>query len=192
MWEFLKAPFQQIVDFVKRQVERFSKTQQAKFETTLSAPPSTAATRDLLLGGSIAIAALGSTFALMTNLLSKVEMHHILYALLGIALVVLVPGFVMGFLKLRRRDMSAILEASGWAINIRMKMTRSLGGLFTRRPCVPEDARKESKDLLPQLVRQLGDRSFSLRRTMTAALVAVIVFAVIFVIVWFAIPLLVG
>jgi len=192
MWEFLKAPFQQVTDFVKKQVERFSKAQQAKLDTTLSAPPSAAATRDLLLGGSIAIAALGSTFALMTNLLSKVGKHHILYAVLGIALVVLVPGFIMGFLKLRRRDMSAILEASGWAINIRMKMTRGLGGLFTRRPGVPKDARKESKDLLPQLVRQFSDRSFSLRRTMTAALIAVIVFAIVVLMIWFALPLLVG
>jgi len=192
MWEFLKAPFQQIADFVKKHVERFSKTQEAKFETTLSSPPSAAATRDLLLGGSIAIAALGSTFALMTNLLSKVEMHHILYTILGIAFVVLVPGFIMGFLKLKRRDMSAILEASGWAINIRMKMTRSLGRLFTRRPKVPKDGRKQSKDVLPQILRQLGDRSFNLRRTLTAALIAIVVSAVIFLIVWFAIPLLMG
>jgi len=192
MWEFLKAPFQQVTDFMKRQVERFSKTQQAKIETTLSAPPSAAATRDLLLGGSIAIAALGSTFALMTNLLSKVKTYHILYTILGIAFVVLVPGFIMGFLKLKRRDMSAILEASGWAINIRMKMTRSLGRLFTRRPKVPKDARKQSKDVLPQILRQLGDRSFSLRRALTAALIAIVVSAVIFLIVWFAIPLLGG
>jgi len=191
LWEFLKAPFQQVSNFVKKQIERFSKGQQAKLETGLAAPTPTAATRDILLGGSIAIAALGSAFAYVTKALSEVKLYHILYVLLGIGAVAFVPAFILGFMKLRKRDMTAIIEASGWAINLRMKMTRSLGRLFTRRPGLPKGARKESRDLLPQFVQQFRDRSFSARRTALAALIALIVFGIIFATVWYAIPVLV-
>jgi len=182
--EFLKAPFQQIADFVKGQIERFSKAQQAKLETGLAAPTSSAATRDILLGGSIAVAALGSAFAYITNALSKVEPYHVLYVLLGIAAVAIVPALIMGFMKLRKRDMAGIIEASGWAINIRMKMTRSLGRIFTRRPGLPKGARKPSKDLLPKFAREFGDGPVSLRKVTTAvllmfALLAIVVIALL-------------
>ncbi|MFH0962746.1 MAG: hypothetical protein V2A58_01895, partial [Planctomycetota bacterium] len=61
--------------------------------------------------------------------------------------IVAVPTIVVAILKLRRRNMSALLEASGWAVNRRMRLTASLGRLFTRVPPFREDAEKRRFDL---------------------------------------------
>lgn len=51
-------------------------------------------------------------------------------------------GF-LGWLKLRGRDMSVLLEARGWALNGRMKLIRQLGLLFTVRPDLPKGSVKK-------------------------------------------------
>jgi cytochrome c-type biogenesis protein CcmH/NrfG len=54
--------------------------------------------------------------------------------------VVLVPTAIVAALKLRRRDLSAILEGAGWAINARMRLNRRQRRQFTRLPSYPEGA----------------------------------------------------
>ncbi|MCH7682986.1 MAG: kinesin, partial [Gemmatimonadetes bacterium] len=61
-----------------------------------------------------------------------------------------------GWSKLRKRDMSALLEACGWAVNFRMYMTRRLGHLFSHTPRLPEGARKERRDRVTLFLRQAG------------------------------------
>lgn len=51
-------------------------------------------------------------------------------------LAYLVPVVLSAWLKLRRRDLSALLEGSGWAINQRMYITKDLAKLFTQKPKV--------------------------------------------------------
>ena len=70
-----------------------------------------------------------------------------------------------GWNKLRRRDMSALLEACGWSVNFRMYMTRRLGYLFSRTPHLPEGARKERRDLVTLFLRQTGHGAFRWTRT---------------------------
>jgi len=48
---------------------------------------------------------------------------------------------VVALIKLRRRDLSAILEGSGWAINARMRLTRRQSRFFTQRPSYPLGAK---------------------------------------------------
>jgi hypothetical protein len=125
-------------------------------ESAVGAPASSAATRDLLLAGSVGIAALGSAFAYITKTISGLEKHHFLYAILGIAAVVFGPSLVMGYFKLRRRDLTALLEASGWAINLRMKLTGDLGRLFTHSPSLPKGSRRERRDLVEMFAQNIG------------------------------------
>ncbi len=62
----------------------------------------------------------------------------------------------MGFIKIRKRDMSVLLEASGWAVNVHMRLSATLGRLFTRVPYLPKDARKERRDVVAQFVKGFG------------------------------------
>jgi uncharacterized membrane protein len=94
------------------------------------------------MGGSIALAALGSGFAFITKTLSEVRWYTIVFTIAGAFLAVLVPTFISAFIKLKKRDMTTILEASGWAINVRMNLTFQLGRFFTRKPRPPAKVRR--------------------------------------------------
>ena len=154
--ESVRAPFQQITSFIRKQVDKFTKSREGKLEKSFTAPSASGMTRDLLLGGGIAIAALGTSFAYITKALSQVKPTHILVALAGIALVILLPGIIIGFIKIRKRDMSVLLEASGWAVNVHMRLNATLGRLFTHVPNLPKDACKERRDVVAQFVKGFG------------------------------------
>lgn len=63
-------------------------------------------------------------------------------AVLGIVLSISGPSMLIAWLKLRQRSLGPILDASGWAINNRMKLSTRLGGSLTKRPQpVPQSVR---------------------------------------------------
>ncbi|MBH06350.1 MAG: hypothetical protein CMJ20_08525 [Phycisphaeraceae bacterium] len=90
----------------------------------------------LLAGGGVALAAVGSALAYIADKISQ-NPTLILGGLGGAILAVLLPSILLAVLKLRRRDLSAILEGSGWAINLRMRLSRSQSHSFTRMPRYP-------------------------------------------------------
>ncbi|WP_067064001.1 hypothetical protein [Roseateles chitosanitabidus] len=55
-------------------------------------------------------------------------------ALVGIMLSISGPSMLIAWLKLRQRSLGPILDASGWAINNRMKLSTRLGTSLTKRP----------------------------------------------------------
>jgi len=156
VWESVKAPFQKFADFVRKQIEKITKSSEEKLVSTASSTSASGSARDLMLGGGLAIAALGSSFAYITKALSDVKPVQILIALLGLGTVVLLPGIFAGFAKIRKRDMSGLLEASGWAVNVRMRINRTMGRLFTHTPRLPKNARKERRDTVGKFVKELG------------------------------------
>lgn len=175
IWESVKAPFKQFSGFIKKQIDKFSKSRQAKLETTVAAPNASGMTRDLLLGGGIAIAALGSAAAYITKALSQVKAVHILAMLGVLAAFILLPGIIMGFAKIRKRDMGVLLEASAWAVNVHMRLNAALGRLFTHVPRLPEGARRERRDVLAQFVKEQGFSSLRSRKLTIVVLIAILI-----------------
>lgn len=94
-----------------------------------------------LLGGSVAVAAIGSALAYIINTLSSLSWLQILGGFGGAIGAVVIPAIAFAMLKLRRRDLSAVIEASGWAVNIRMKLSRRLQRVFTATPVYPARAK---------------------------------------------------
>ncbi|MBI5498081.1 MAG: hypothetical protein HY904_23970 [Deltaproteobacteria bacterium] len=161
--EAMKAPFRRASQLVSRKIDELAAAQLAAAEkralstgaalpglpAPAPAPPATPPPdvkpaapggfngRDLLLGGSIAFAALGSAFAYAVSALSSINPLSAVAAVAS--LVAVVAGFAgfLGWLKLRRRDMSILLEANGWAVNVPLVVTRRIGALFTRIPPLP-------------------------------------------------------
>ena len=170
LWEAVKAPFQRIGGLAAQKVERIAaretesieKATETGLEKIAATPtgeekPSTASAaapgqktsvRDLLLGGGLAFAAVGSSLAFIVKTLSEVNPLHLGAVVLALGMIVTLSSGFLGYLKLRSRDMSALLEAAGWAVNFRMKLTRRLGRLFTRRRELPKDAVKRRRDLI--------------------------------------------
>ncbi len=172
IWESLKAPFLQLTTFIRNQAEKFGKSRQAK---TGAVPGTSSIVRDLLLGGGIAVAALGSSFAYITKTLSQVKPFHILIAFAGIIVIILLPNIIMGFLKLRKRDLSVILEAGGCAVNLKMRLGINLGRLFTHMPRLPKGSIKERRDMVAESVRKFGYSSSNLKRLIIIAFVTFLV-----------------
>jgi len=95
-----------------------------------------------VVGGSVAIAALGSSFAFISRTFSEIGRINFLYTAAVLVLIVLVPTILLALLRLHARDIGKILEACGWAINGRMRLTMRLARLLSVTPPLPPRARK--------------------------------------------------
>ena len=154
--ESVKAPFHKISDFMKKQIDKISESSEDKLVKTASSTSASSAARDLMLGGGLAIAALGSSFAYITKALSEVKLVQVLLSLLGLAMIILIPSIIAGVTKIRKRDMSKLLEASGWAVNVHMRVNTAMGRLFTRTPYLPKGAHKERTDTVSKFMKEFS------------------------------------
>jgi len=150
--EALVSPFQRLAKSITGKIEAMTTVAEKKLDEAVkkvqvgkTAPPAAPAgvqgpaMGNILMGGGIAVAALGSSAAIMVNQLSRLG-WYVFVVIAGAILAVMLPSLIMAFLKLRRRDLSSILEASGWAINSRMRLTVRQGWFFTQEPKYPKAA----------------------------------------------------
>ncbi len=94
----------------------------------------------MLMGAGIAFAAIGSAAAFISKTLAGMSGLAISISIICIILAVLLPMFVLCLVKLRRQDLSALLEGNGWAINARMRLNGKLRRHFSRNGIYPKDA----------------------------------------------------
>ncbi|MFO0723446.1 MAG: hypothetical protein U1E65_06680 [Myxococcota bacterium] len=111
-------------------------------------PPAPAAApgaglQGLLVGGSIAFAALGSAMALIVQTVANIAPLKGLLAVAGVVVAIMGLSAFLGWLKLRKRDVSTLLEACGWAFNVRIYLRRALSLRFTRVPPLPSGSVRE-------------------------------------------------
>ena len=161
VWEALTMPFRRIGKLITGKIESIASNAEKKFDVQATTainqvpvgqpgqPPAAPAPATAIPGGragmvvgaSLAVAALGSAVAYITKTLAETHWAAILAGIAVALLAVLMPIALVAMLKLRRRDLSAILEGSGWGINARMRLTRRQKKYFTRRPPYPRHAR---------------------------------------------------
>lgn len=113
------------------------------------APAAAPAARKTDVGTVAAIGvALGSISAVMVGIFAKfIEMGPwIPVGLLGIVLAISCPSMLIAWLKLRQRSLGPILDASGWAINGRMKINLRLGDALSQTAKVPTSAKLSNRD----------------------------------------------
>ncbi|RYF58823.1 MAG: hypothetical protein EOO29_49655, partial [Comamonadaceae bacterium] len=67
-------------------------------------------------------------------------------AVAGIVIAISGPSMLIAWLKLRQRSLGPILDASGWAINGRMKVNVRLGASLSKVAHVPAQARRMTRD----------------------------------------------
>lgn len=148
--EALWAPFVRMGRFVMGKIEGWS----ARSEKNLlggvdaltegraaTAPPNPAATpAGMFLGVSLSFAAVGSSLALIARTLGTMHPGRLLGGLTGLIVLMLVPMSLVAFIKLWRQDLSDLLEAGGWSINARMRLTRAQRRHFTYRPKIRRPA----------------------------------------------------
>jgi hypothetical protein len=165
LWEAMTMPFQRIGRFISSKVEALAASGDKELDQTLekgytqvapgaaAAPPPAAPAQagglgGVIAAGGIAFAAVGSSLAFIVSQTKSLTLGDVLSAALIIAAIVMLPAGLLGWLKLRRRNLALLLEGSGWALNDRLKLTRELAGLVTRKPRRPKGSRVDRTDVL--------------------------------------------
>jgi hypothetical protein len=111
--------------------------------------------REMVFSGGMAVAALGSSFAFVTKTVKDLEWAYFGPAVLLVLAIVIIPTVLVADYKLRRRNLSDILEASGWAVNAPMRLTRNLAALLAVKPVHPESFTHMRHDVTNKLVKSL-------------------------------------
>lgn len=126
--------------------------------TKAKKPPASSTARDLMMTGSLTFAALGSSFAYISSTFAKLDWDQGMLALAVAFIVITLPILIVSSIKLHRRNMSSILEASGWAINARMRLTRDLAAILAPNPDKPGRVFRKKRDLLKGFSRKFKFR----------------------------------
>lgn len=136
--EAMVEPFVRISRAFFSRLEEFSSAAEEKIfqkgEKSKEKKKQDAFSGGMLAGGGFAVAALGSSFAFITKTLAGLSVKTVFFALLIFGGLIAIPAGIAAYYKLSRRDLSTILEGSGWGINSRMKLTKAQATRFTYRP----------------------------------------------------------
>jgi hypothetical protein len=103
--------------------------------------------RDLMIGTGFLIAGLGTALKLLSDAarqLSNPQTLQTLLMIIGVfvGLITLITA-INAWRKVRRRDLGVLLQASGWAINGRVRLTRPLTRFFCYKARLPKGAKKQ-------------------------------------------------
>lgn len=88
----------------------------------------------------IAVGLLGQAVGGLFTVVSGLPPWKTVLGVLAVILAVSGPSVIIAYFKLRARDLGPILNACGWAINSRVKLTLKLGQLLTQEAQVPVTA----------------------------------------------------
>ncbi|MEQ1505238.1 MAG: hypothetical protein ABMB14_23610 [Myxococcota bacterium] len=139
---FFRAKSDSLLKLGARLVTDFGGTVPARLEQLVTLPGVSA----LPPGPQTAWSVASVPLAIVLVVLGIVAVPAILY---------LVPVVIAAWLRLRRRDLATLLEASGWAINTRLYLDRALAIQLTRRP--PDD-RIAARTVAPTVRTNRADR----------------------------------
>ena len=102
--------------------------------------------RDLMIGVGFLAAGLGTALKFLSETarqFANPQVVKMVFIILGVFVAVMALfTAISAWGKLRRRDLGGLLQASGWAINGRMRLTRVMARIFTRHTPLPPLARR--------------------------------------------------
>jgi hypothetical protein len=200
LWEAMVMPFGRIGHFVTSKIEGMAaageKSLDAQLEKGLvpvvapapgapavaAAPLQTAGPAGFIAAVGITFAALGSSLAFILTQVKSLTLFDVITAAIIIVTGVMVPSGLLGWLKLRKRNLALLLEGAGWALNDRLILTRGLASLITRRPKLPKHARVDRTDVLRSVLVKVREDDEQERSSM--GLWLGLTLGILFVVLW--------
>ena len=91
----------------------------------------------MLAAGGIALGAVGAGLASLFNTMKALTWWELPLVIIGVVLMISFPSMVIAWLKLRKRTLAPLLDASGWAVNGRTLISARLGRVLTTRATLP-------------------------------------------------------
>lgn len=165
VWE----PYKKIGRFISEQINKFTGAQDDKLlsaatqkisglASSLATPaaPKPAGATPFDIGKSVgifaaiglALGALGTAVASIARAVFALSWYEIPLIFVALFLIISGPSVVLAWLKLRKRSIGPLLEASGWAINSRVPINISLGHKLTDTAILPDNALRSYNDPL--------------------------------------------
>ena len=90
--------------------------------------------------------ALGTALAAIFSAFLSLPVWKMPLVVLGLMLLVSGPSMLLAWLKLRRRNLGPLLDANGWAVNIRARLNLTFGARLTRVAQLPSGASRALTD----------------------------------------------
>ncbi|MBN1557600.1 MAG: hypothetical protein JW951_05585 [Lentisphaerae bacterium] len=119
---------------------------------------------------ALAAGAVGTAFAALVKAFLAVAWWQKLLAVLAVLVLISGPSVLLSWLKLRLRVLGPLLDATGWAVNARVKINAVLGRTLTDVGALPRNAACLRRDPYTR-------RASRWRLVMLAALLAAVFFA---------------
>ncbi|HIJ39273.1 MAG TPA: hypothetical protein HPP80_10300, partial [Rhodospirillaceae bacterium] len=94
----------------------------------------------------LALGAIGTAVASVVTGFFKLAWWQMPLALAGLVLAVSGPSVVIAYMKLRQRNLAPILDATGWAVNARVRINIPFGSSLTAVARLPEGAERSLVD----------------------------------------------
>ena len=91
----------------------------------------------MLAAGGIALGAVGAGLASLFSTMKSLTWWELPLVILGVILMISIPSMLIAWLKLRKRTLAPLLDASGWAVNGRTLISAKLGRNLTTRAALP-------------------------------------------------------
>jgi hypothetical protein len=152
--EAFLRPYVRIGRFIGEKIERWAVTRdqamQKQMETGVESVaidsnasntnkngPAIGGVAAMLAAGGIALGAIGAGLASLFSTMKALTWWELPLVILGVILMISLPSMVIAWLKLRKRTLAPLLDASGWAVNGRTLISAKLGRVLTTRATLP-------------------------------------------------------
>ncbi|HWD19156.1 MAG TPA: hypothetical protein VHB20_07740 [Verrucomicrobiae bacterium] len=99
---------------------------------------------------SVAVGSLAAAGAAILAFLGKFPLWQLPLILAGIALLISAPSLILAYIKLRKRNLGPILDASGWAINAKASINVPFGARLTGIAHLPANSSVDTHDIYEQ------------------------------------------
>ena len=100
----------------------------------------------IFAAAGLAVGALGTALAAIFSAFLSLPVWKMPLVVLGLVMLVSGPSMLMAWLKLRRRNLGPLLDANGWAVNIRARINVPFGAALTGVPQLPDGASRALAD----------------------------------------------
>ncbi len=170
LWE----PYKRLGRMITEQIAKFASAKQAAQTASMGQKMQAAATSapapagagappaagfdigknvGILAAVGLALGALGTAVASIANALFSLAWWQFPLLIIGLFLVISGPSLTLAWLKLRKRTLGPLLDASGWAVNSRIPVNLTMGGKLTDTAVLPPNSSRSFRDPLAQTRR---------------------------------------
>ncbi len=168
------SPYRRIASFISEQIQKFAQDRDSEVVSKASGQvaeaPEGEATKafdiakfaGIFAAIGLAMAALGTAFAGLVAGLKALQWWQWPLVVLGLIIFISGPSMLLAWFKLRQRNLGPILDANGWAVNTRARISIKFGTQLTQLAYLPKGAQRtfnsasDSKSYVKPLLICLG------------------------------------